>query len=121
MAESERPWPGRMRRTVRAMLRKWQREAWVDSAGLLVSELTTNAFQHGAAADVSVHLALTATFIGIEVDDGTPTPPRPRTAGALEESGRGLLLVAALSDAWGVSPDGTRTWCLLTTHTPEET
>jgi anti-sigma regulatory factor (Ser/Thr protein kinase) len=108
-----------MRRIVRAKLRAWHRDAFIDSAELLVTELTTNALQYGQAADVGVRLVLTATHIGIEVDDGTPCPPCPRAADPLDENGRGLPLVAALSDAWGVSPDGTRTWCTLTTTLPE--
>ncbi|MEU8353018.1 ATP-binding protein [Streptomyces sp. NPDC048845] len=110
-----------MRRIVRAKLRAWDRELWTDSAELLVTELTTNAFQHGTAAEVGVRLLLTAGCIVIEVDDGSPAPARLRTAGLLEENGRGLPLVVALSDAWGVSTDGTRTWCSLATHTPGQT
>jgi anti-sigma regulatory factor (Ser/Thr protein kinase) len=35
-------------------------------------------------------------------------------ADADSESGRGLFLVASIADEWGVSPDGTTTWCTLT-------
>ncbi|WP_037802760.1 ATP-binding protein [Streptomyces sp. NRRL F-5135] len=38
----------------------------------------------------------------IEVHDASPTPPEPRTPGADACDGRGLVLVAALAETWGV-------------------
>ncbi|MER5756906.1 ATP-binding protein [Streptomyces sp. NPDC002088] len=49
----------------------------------------------------------------IKVRDGCPDLPVLRHAGPDDEGGRGLLLVESLAETWGVSPDGTTTWCSL--------
>jgi hypothetical protein len=52
--------------------------------------------------DLPVHLRLSSdkTEVLIEVWDGNPQPPAPRDAELTSEDGRGLLLVATLSDRW---------------------
>ncbi|WP_369222338.1 ATP-binding protein [Streptomyces sp. R39] len=76
---------------------------------LITAEPTADAVRHGHVPGRDFHLQLTlaeGTF-RIEVTDTRAekqppsTPPAP---GALSESGRGLLLVAALADGWGVTP-----------------
>ncbi|WP_435846386.1 ATP-binding protein [Streptomyces fradiae] len=76
---------------------------------LITAELATNAVRHGhvPGRDFRVQLTLVEDTFRVEVTDtrtekqpaATPTAPD-----ALSESGRGLLLVAALADDWGVSP-----------------
>jgi anti-sigma regulatory factor (Ser/Thr protein kinase) len=88
-------------------LRQWGVPALVDTAELLASELVTNALQHTRGGAV-----LTATLtpgpghrLRIEVQDSLAGRPRPRPAdmaGDHGTSGRGLLLVQALADTWGV-------------------
>ncbi|MER6108411.1 ATP-binding protein [Streptomyces hirsutus] len=78
------------------------------TASLLVAELTANAALHGRTRGRSARLALTLTPAGlrIEVTDARgerPPVPRPDVE-AGGESGRGLLLVASLADAWGCEP-----------------
>jgi hypothetical protein len=53
------------------------------------------------------------------VDDGSEKRPRLSDVATDSETGRGLFLVDALADRWGVSADGTTTWCTLTL--PEDT
>ncbi|WP_419249236.1 ATP-binding protein [Streptomyces luteogriseus] len=76
---------------------------------LITAELTANAVRHGHVPGRDFHLQLTlaeGTF-RVEVTDTRAekqppsTPPAPDST---SESGRGLLLVAALADDWGVSP-----------------
>ncbi|MGW6742460.1 ATP-binding protein [Streptomyces sp. NPDC055025] len=45
------------------------------------------------------------------VIDGNPTWAVLRCADAVDETGRGLFLVAVFARDWGVSHDGTTTWC----------
>ncbi|MGA5279566.1 ATP-binding protein [Streptomyces griseoincarnatus] len=76
---------------------------------LITAELTANAVRHGhvPGRDFHVQLTLTEGTFRIEVTD-TRAEKQPPVASSsatdsLSESGRGLLLVAALADDWGVS------------------
>ncbi|MFR0357359.1 SpoIIE family protein phosphatase [Streptomyces sediminimaris] len=86
----------------------------IDDAQLLVSEVLTNAVQH-AEGPIVLHLRHTPIELAIEVSDLSPHLPQPRLADQDEESGRGLILVDALADGWGVRPDerGKTTWLTL--------
>lgn len=105
--------PGQMRRIATAYLRLWKLDDLADTARVLVSELVTNAFQHGAGEVVDVRLSVTAADLCIEVDDGSPWIPRRYADEPLAQGGRGLFLVNSLADAWGITEDGARVWCLL--------
>ncbi|WP_247197181.1 ATP-binding protein [Streptomyces sp. GESEQ-35] len=94
-----------MRRITRAQLRHWDLTTLADDATLVVSELVTNAIKHGRGTPVGVRVRRSVYELRIEVTDGSPTPARLRSAGMADESGRGLLLVAAIAKEWGVSPD----------------
>ncbi|MGW3911041.1 SpoIIE family protein phosphatase [Streptomyces sp. NPDC005070] len=85
-----------------------------DDARLLLSEVLTNAVQH-AQGPIGLHLCRSATDLTVEISDRSPYLPQPRTAGEDEESGRGLILVRALADNWGVRPTdaGKTTWFTL--------
>jgi anti-sigma regulatory factor (Ser/Thr protein kinase) len=73
----------------------------LDAAGLLVSELVTNAVVH-ARTDVTLHVQLRRGVLRIEVTDGSPVVPTPRRTTGLAGTGRGLQLVDRLSNRWGV-------------------
>ncbi|MEU3950628.1 ATP-binding protein [Streptomyces sp. NPDC029526] len=78
----------------------------VDPARQIIAELAINAATHGRVPgrDFRLTLNVVAGTLRIEVTDTRgdrlpqPQPPAPDT-----ESGRGLLLVEALADRWGVS------------------
>lgn len=78
------------------------------TVSLLVAELTANAVRHGRVPGRRARLALTLTpaTVRVEVTDarGERLPEPATGAGAEDESGRGLLLVASLADAWGCEP-----------------
>nr|WP_119590569.1 PAS domain S-box protein [Streptomyces scabiei] len=92
-------------------LASWEVAEPADHALLLLSETLTNAVQH-AEGPVGLRVCRTATDLTVEVSDSSPQLPQPRLAAEDEESGRGLHLVRALSDNWGVRPtdDGKTTW-----------
>ncbi|WP_369391803.1 ATP-binding protein [Streptomyces sp. CG1] len=73
-----------------------------DGAGQF--ELATNAILHGAPSGelALVRITLADTQLRIEVHDTDDAPPRRRHVPATAETGRGLLLVSALADDWGV-------------------
>ena len=82
-----------------------------DTAVLLVSEVATNALVHGSG-QVLVRVVPTEGGVRVEVVDGSPSLPRPREATPMDEGGRGLALVEALSSSWGAerSNGGKTVW-----------
>ncbi|GAA3306636.1 hypothetical protein GCM10020295_63370 [Streptomyces cinereospinus] len=79
-----------------------------DTAALVVSELVTNAILHTASDVVVCELHDGDGMVRIAVRDQgcaagepQPSPGRPE-----EEHGRGLLLVDAVSHAWGAQEQG---------------
>jgi anti-sigma regulatory factor (Ser/Thr protein kinase) len=92
--------------------RRFTRELCVDigcddlvgDASLVVTELVTNAVIH-AATPSELRLRYADGVLRIEVADGNASRPRPRTPMAGDETGRGLLLIEALSRTWGCDAD----------------
>ncbi|MEV8532715.1 ATP-binding protein [Streptomyces sp. NPDC051211] len=97
---------GEVRRDLREMLRHRCRTDTAEVAELLATELVTNALVHtDQGAEVCVRLA--DTRLRVEVRDCTARRPRPYVPIADDGThGRGLMLVQALADAWGVDPAG---------------
>lgn len=106
-------WVGRLRRISAAKLRLWGLAPLMDDAKLLISELVTNALRYGEGDEIEFRLVITPRGLLIAVNDGSAERPRLNVVDASSETGRGLFLVAALADDWGVCPDGTTTWCTL--------
>jgi len=79
-----------------------------ETVTLITAELTANAVRHGHVPGRDFHLRLTENGGGafrIEVTDTRSEKlPAPGTPDPYGESGRGLLLVNALADDWGVTP-----------------
>ncbi|WJV51684.1 ATP-binding protein [Streptomyces flavofungini] len=98
-----------------ARVSHWGFPGMIDDIQLLISELLTNAAAHGESSDIGFTLSYEPGIaVRIEVRDGSTDRPQRRRPGPLDEHGRGVLLIEALSDAWGTSDDGTTTWCTLT-------
>ncbi|MGW1751252.1 ATP-binding protein [Streptomyces sp. NPDC002092] len=102
----------------RITLADWGLTRRCDDVLLCVSELATNALLHGVPPGRCFRLDLgldTAEILRIEVQDSGPGEIRTDGPGpGLEsEHGRGLLLVAALADDWGVRErdPGKAVWC----------
>ncbi|MBM9624139.1 ATP-binding protein [Streptomyces zhihengii] len=113
MSEADRRRPHQLRRTLRAALHHWNRHELVDAAELLLTELVTNALRHASGPTVNVRVAHLDSHLKIEVNDGTPRCPLPGSSSPDAEHGRGLFIVDAVADAWGVSEDRTTVWCTL--------
>jgi anti-sigma regulatory factor (Ser/Thr protein kinase) len=85
----------------------------VEKVALGVSELATNAIKHtpsGAGGHITIGIVASGSTVRAEVtNDGTRTFD-PRVArDADSENGRGILIVEALADAWGVIEHAGRT------------
>ncbi|NIF15356.1 ATP-binding protein, partial [Burkholderia sp. Ax-1735] len=91
------------RRMTRSRLEAWRvGQDTYDAAVLIVSELFTNAVVHTASALVLCELDYSGAGVRISVTDQGHQPDGPRLSPpADDEHGRGLLLVDALSAAWG--------------------
>ncbi|MEV6197952.1 ATP-binding protein [Streptomyces sp. NPDC051920] len=97
------------RRLSRSRLSGWAvGEDTCDTAALVVSELVTNAIVHAAGQRVVCELHDAGDVVRIAVcDEGcAPGEPHPSAQRPDEEHGRGLLLVAAVSRAWGAQDTG---------------
>ncbi|MFJ9244248.1 ATP-binding protein [Streptomyces sp. NPDC101776] len=87
-------------------------EEVIDDAVLILSELLSNACKHGRplgdalAGDGDVRCAWrvdTGGRLTVEVTDGGgPTRPAPATPSVTAHGGRGLNIISALADDWGV-------------------
>lgn len=109
------------RHTVRELLTTWHvADAHVRyDVLLLTSELVTNAVRHGTDR-VTLHLSLDENMVEVAVEDGSPVLPEPRLhtveddeATAGREGGRGVMIIDAVAESWGVDelPDrGKRVW-----------
>ncbi|MFJ9027070.1 SpoIIE family protein phosphatase [Streptomyces sp. NPDC102274] len=87
------------RRDVAEQLATWGLEDAVFTTELVVSELVTNAIRY-AQAPIQLRLIHDRSLI-CEVSDGSNTAPHLRRARVFDEGGRGLLLVAQLTQSWG--------------------
>ncbi|WP_208902321.1 ATP-binding protein [Streptomyces incarnatus] len=104
---------GQVRRIVSAQLRYWHMDALIDRAALGVTELLSNVHRH-ARPDKSctVELELAPDRLTVSVRDNDPRLPVPADVadlpdgGPLATCGRGLAMVAAVSESWGARPDG---------------
>ena len=78
---------------------------------LCVSEIVTNAVLH-ARSDVHLVVRRLDGVLRVEVADGDPTLPTPQDPPPSVPTGRGLRLLAALSERWGVDgrTDGKTVW-----------
>ncbi|GAB1332609.1 ATP-binding protein [Streptomyces sennicomposti] len=108
----------RIRGRISAAVRSWDVPLDAEPLSrleLVASELLTNALVH-AGGRLTAEVALTGSFVVVEVSDGSPELPRRREAGAGEERGRGLALVEAcslLSGAETTAGGGKRCFAVL--------
>lgn len=97
-------------------LRRWHLAELDETAGLVASELVTNAVAATGSLEMpatyaelhDLDLAIVVMrllpmpgSLFVEVWDRDPSPPVPGDPGLLDESGRGLTLMGALTKTWG--------------------
>ena len=111
--------PAASRQWLAALLDRWELNALVETAALLVSEVVTNAMQHaGSSPRITAAVADGALEVGVTDREPSGSPRKrsaddPRAAG-----GRGLAIVDALAADWGTTylPDGKQVWFRLETR-----
>ena len=115
-------WASRVRRLVSDHLTVLRLPSeQLDSAVLMTDELFANAVKYASPDPrdtVTVTIEWTERTLRVSIADRSPVLPRRRTADAAAESGRGLAIVTALADDWGVTRPapgarGKRVWFTL--------
>lgn len=93
--------PSRARRWLSEWCSDWGCADVSDDAALLLSELITNAALH-ARTTITVSARFSAHELKVAVADRQPGHPEGTMPGQSAEGGRGLPIVAAVADRWGV-------------------
>ncbi|WP_241661171.1 ATP-binding protein [Thermomonospora catenispora] len=108
------------RRRLRSELRACGvRSSVVDDAAVIVSELLSNALRHARplpSGQIQVSWTRTGDVLEVAVSDGgAMTEPRRGQPTLSSLGGRGLGIVEALAEHWGVRHEGDRTtvWAVL--------
>ncbi|MEU7073392.1 ATP-binding protein [Streptomyces narbonensis] len=122
---------GQVRKIVSAQLRQWHLDALIDHAVLGVTELLTNVHRHAQPDKrCTVEIELLLDRLTVSVRDHDPRIPQATPLDEADDghgdgsddvevlatSGRGLAIVGAVSDSWGVRPcgdDGKVVWFTL--------
>ncbi|MET9840024.1 ATP-binding protein [Streptomyces virginiae] len=119
------PYVGTSRRIAAGAMERWDGippEVAADTV-LIVSELMTNAIQHGGGADtpraVGLRIEHSDGHLLVEVTDSSSKPARLKSAGEQATDGRGLHLVEKLAIAWGTTNTNHTTWARVSTE-PQE-
>ncbi|MFJ4685410.1 SpoIIE family protein phosphatase [Streptomyces sp. NPDC088789] len=103
-----------IRKQVVERLDAWNLSAESFTTELVVSELVTNAIRYGAHP-IRLRLIHDTDTLICEVSDTSHTAPHLRRARTWDEGGRGLLLVAQLTQRWGSrhTAEGKTIWAEL--------
>ncbi len=107
------------RRLLRELLVECGRGDWLDSAELALSELVTNVVLH--AHTPMVLRATCGSELRVEVADGSSAWPAQREYGEQATTGRGMGLVAAVTQDHGTSstPGGGKTVWFVVNDSPD--
>jgi hypothetical protein len=105
--------PARTRRFLSDTLTGWHLHPVLDEVNAVAAELVANAIRHALTPPARggddrgtawIALIHRQHSVICAVADPSSAPPVPREPDELAETGRGLCIVAALSEAWGHSP-----------------
>ncbi|MGQ4486149.1 SpoIIE family protein phosphatase [Streptomyces sp. SAS_281] len=113
------------RTIVRQALTDWDMAELADDAELVTGELLVNVLLHtegGAVLTLEV-LPEPVRRVRLSVQDRSSAWPRRRSPGETATSGRGLLLLDAVSTRWGIEPrgEGKAVWCEIGPGAPPTT
>jgi anti-anti-sigma regulatory factor/anti-sigma regulatory factor (Ser/Thr protein kinase) len=103
------------REMVRAFSNTHGLGALAGNAELVITELVVNALVHGAAP-ITVWASVRLRYLHLAVRDRATAMPRLTSPDELtDDGGRGLMIVEALTVAWGATPaaEGKIVWCTL--------
>lgn len=113
---------GLARWELRKALAGWGLAPLEEAAVLVLSELLTNAGRHARVSpgrEIETWYVRMSDTLRIEVHDASPEWPEVQEPDLDAQDGRGLALVAALADSWGVKErngPGKSVWAELSLH-----
>ncbi|MFJ6075887.1 ATP-binding protein [Streptomyces sp. NPDC093065] len=93
-----------LRRVLRLYLVRSGLSDEADAAEPALTELVANVVRHAPGRRGRVCFLLRPGGVRVEAADGCPDLPVPAAGDALGGGGRGLVIVAAVTDRWGVTP-----------------
>ena len=106
-----------MRQWLKEVLTGAGLESIAADGALALGELVTNALKHAAGSRVEVDVVIEADRVEVGVTDLAATRPQLRKHESIggADGGRGLVIVDAIADAWGVEQRGAgkRVWFSL--------
>ncbi|MFI7316202.1 ATP-binding protein [Streptomyces venezuelae] len=105
-----------LRLEVKRNLDQWGALSIFDEPGLVATELATNVIKHvGEGAPATLVIEPRGDRLRVEVHDGSRAVPTLSAVCGEAECGRGLHLLASLSEEWGtlVTAAGKAVWCEL--------
>lgn len=105
------------RRLVKTLLSAWELPSLVDDAALVLDELVANSADHARGASIQVTITRKDhALVRLAVVDNERKHPRFVAVNPDDEGGRGLCLVAGISQRWGVDTlhSGKRVWADVT-------
>jgi hypothetical protein len=108
--------PAHVRRTVADYVRPTFTDDVLTTAPLAASELVSNALQHVGDGRFELDVGAAEGEVRLAVFDSQPLSwPTVRPADPLGDAGRGLGIVAAVADAWGITAgrEEKAVWCEL--------
>lgn len=110
--------PGHARRWIVQQCHEWQCAELADTAAVLITELVTNVFLH-ARSDCLIQAGFDPPILAVTVSDEDESEFSLPSPTDTAEGGRGLAIVAALADTWGIrqSDRGKSVWFQLSTTT----
>ncbi|MFE6482181.1 ATP-binding protein [Streptomyces sp. NPDC057757] len=95
---------GHLRRILRAYLIAWEMPELTDAAALALTELLANVVRHVPGRRAALLMLRRVNGVRVEVTDTCPRPPLSTAVDGLGEGGRGLVIVAGVTDRWGWHP-----------------
>jgi anti-sigma regulatory factor (Ser/Thr protein kinase) len=101
------------RKLVATLLSEWELPDLIDDAALVLDELVANSADHARGPSIQVTITRKGhAQVRLAVVDMERKQPRLVVAGTEDEGGRGLRLVAGISQRWGVDTlrSGKRVW-----------
>jgi two-component sensor histidine kinase len=104
------------RNLVVIVLSVWALDDLAEDAALVVTELVANASRHTTGSRLRVSITRpSGQVVRLAVTDHSPEPPVMLRPDLLDDFGRGLTLITALTETWGATPlrRGKRVWAEL--------